>query len=178
MSSMDCKMKQAPSLRVSGVVSDSIVDGPGLRLAVFTQGCPHHCPGCHNPGSHAPAGGYQVPLADIAAMAEKNPLLTGVTLTGGEPMEQAGACLALLSLLRDALTVWVYTGYTYEELMEGGTPEQIALAQAADVLVDGRFEMAQRSLELRFRGSRNQRLIDMKAARKEGKIVLWEPPVW
>ncbi len=167
-----------PFLRTFGLVSDSIVDGPGLRLSVFTQGCPHGCPGCHNPESHDPAGGTETPIAEILEKIRKNPLLSGITLTGGEPMEQAGACLALVRGLPEGLNVWVYTGYTYEEILSSGDAEKIALARAADVLVDGRFVLAERSLSLGFRGSRNQRLIDMKKTLAEGNVVLWAPPVW
>lgn len=168
------------TLRVSGIVSDSIVDGPGLRLAVFTQGCPHACPGCHNPQSHDPAGGHDMPVADIAATAQKNPLLSGITLTGGEPMEQAAACLALVRALPEQLNVWLYSGWTWDEITQSGDPDRVALLHACDVLVDGRFREHERSLDLRFRGSRNQRLIDVQKtlAQGEGEVVLWEPPVW
>lgn len=167
----------AQSLRVFGMQSDSIVDGTGLRLAVFTQGCPHGCPGCHNPDSHAYEGGYQMDIEAIAEAYRANPLLSGLTLTGGEPMEQAGACLALLGLLPGA-NVWLYTGWTWDELHAGGDAERIALAEACDVLVDGRFVLARRSLELRFCGSDNQRLIDVQKTRRSGGLVLWAPPVW
>lgn len=165
-------------LRVGGVVSDSIVDGPGLRLAVFTQGCPHACPGCHNPQSHDPAGGYDIAIDDIVEKAQKNPLLAGITLSGGEPMEQAEACLALVQALPKGLTVWLYTGWRWEEIHERGDAARIALLNACDVVVDGRFLLAGRSLALRFRGSNNQRLIDVAQTKEAGEIVLWTPPAW
>lgn len=165
-------------IRVSGVVSDSIVDGPGLRLAVFTQGCPHGCAGCHNPQSHDPAGGYEMEIAEIINRVKKNPLLAGVTLTGGEPMEQAGACLALVNALPEGLSVWIYSGWTWEEIMDSGDADRIALVRACDVLVDGRFMQGQRSLELKFCGSRNQRLIDIKKTLATGGVSRWVPPVW
>lgn len=171
-------MCSAPPLRVSGIVTDSIVDGPGLRLAVFTQGCPHGCPGCHNPQSHDPAGGYPIPIADIVARVEKNPLLSGVTITGGEPMEQAGACLSLLEALPAGLSRWLYSGWTWEEIMASGDADRVALAAACHVLVDGRFRLEERSLELRFCGSRNQRLLDVPASLQAGAPVLWTPPEW
>lgn len=167
----------AQMMRIFGLQSDSIVDGPGLRLAVFTQGCPHGCPGCHNPQSHDADGGYLISADAIAEAYRANPLLRGVTLTGGEPMEQAGACLSLLGMLPGA-NVWLYTGWTWEEIHAGGDAARIALAEACDVLVDGRFVLARRSLELRFCGSDNQRLIDVKKTRRTGGVALWEPPAW
>lgn len=166
------------TVRVSGIVSDSIVDGPGLRLAVFTQGCPHACPGCHNPQSHDPAGGYDEPIEAITTRLQKNPLLSRVTLTGGDPMAQAGACLALINALTPGTNVWLYTGWTWEALENSGDADRIALLHACDVVVDGPFMLAQRSLELRFRGSANQRLIDVKKTLAHGGVVLWEPPAW
>ncbi len=162
------------TLRVAGIVNDSIVDGPGLRLAVFVQGCPHHCPGCHNQDSHDPAGGDTMPISDILGSIRKNPLLSGVTLSGGEPMAQAGACAALAAALPKGLTKWVYSGYTYEELLRAGDPDRLALLDACDVLVDGPFVLAERSLSLRFRGSANQRLIDLNKTRAAGQVILWE----
>ncbi|MCL1795406.1 MAG: anaerobic ribonucleoside-triphosphate reductase activating protein [Clostridia bacterium] len=163
----------ASRLKISGIAMDSIVDGPGLRMAIFTQGCPHHCPGCHNPESHDPAGGRWMDIQDIVRMA--NPLLSGVTLTGGEPLEQAPACLSLLDALPKTLSVWLYSGYTYEEIRQGGTPQQLALLEAADVLVDGRFEQAHKSLSIPYRGSKNQRVIDLRATRRVGTVCLFSP---
>lgn len=171
-------MQEVLTLRVYGLVNDSIVDGPGLRLAVFTQGCPHRCPGCHNPASHAPDGGQAMPLADILAKVAANPLLSGITLSGGEPLEQAAACLALVKALPPGLTVWLYSGWTWEEILRSGDASRIALVRACDVLVDGRFQEAKRSLDLRFRGSANQRLIDIKKTLAQGGVVLWEPAAW
>ncbi len=165
-------------IRLNGIVSDSIVDGPGLRLAVFTQGCPHHCPGCHNPATHDPEGGYAADTAAVLASLKENPLLDGLTLTGGEPFEQPEACLELaLGAKSRGLTVWAYSGYTYEALMKKGGVVA-ALLDACDVLVDGPFVLAQRSLELDFRGSRNQRLVDVPQSRRAGQATLWQRPSW
>jgi anaerobic ribonucleoside-triphosphate reductase activating protein len=165
-------------IRLNGIVSDSIVDGPGLRLAVFTQGCPHHCPGCHNPATHDPEGGYAADTAAVLASLKENPLLDGLTLTGGEPFEQPEACLELaLGAKSRGLTVWAYSGYTYEALMKKGGAAA-ALLDACDVLVDGPFVLAQRSLELDFRGSRNQRLVDVPQSRRAGQATLWQRPSW
>ncbi len=166
-------------IRIYGTVEDSIVDGPGMRYSVFTQGCPHHCPGCHNPESHDFAGGKVVDTADLVAVMAKNPLLDGITLSGGDPMCQPEACRILADAAHQRkLNVWCYTGYTWEKLMQENDPARMALLQAVDVLVDGPFILAQRSLELTYCGSRNQRLIDVPKTLAAGEIVLWTKPVW
>lgn len=154
------------NIRIAGIVNDSIVDGAGIRLTVFTQGCPHHCPGCHNPGTHDPNGGRVVDTDEIIAMMDANPLLDGVTLSGGEPFEQALAC----SLIAEAahkrgLNVWCYTGWTYEQLAKQ------PLLSSIDVLVDGAYVQSKRSLELKYRGSSNQRVIDVRRSLAEGRVV-------
>ena len=164
-------------ISLSGVTGDSIVDGPGLRLTIFTQGCLHHCPGCHNPQTHDPEGGSWADTEDILAAAAENPLLDGITLSGGDPFLQPVPCLALAEgAHKIGLNVWTYTGYTWDALWEENAPEKIALLKETDVLVDGPFLLAERSLELRFCGSRNQRLIDVKKSLAEDKVVLWEEP--
>ena len=161
-------------IRIAGVVNDSIVDGPGFRLAVFTQGCPHHCPGCHNPDTHDFQGGKTDTTERIVRMMKDNPLLDGITLTGGDPFCQAAACAELARAAREAgLNVWAYSGWTYEQLLHKAEtePDVKELLSLTDVLVDGPFILAQRTLELRFRGSRNQRLIDVPASLKMGNAV-------
>lgn len=165
-------------IRISGTVQDSVVDGPGLRFAVFTQGCPHRCPGCHNPETHDPLGGRMVHTRALIDQMRENPLLGGLTLSGGEPFTQPEACL---SLARGAkalgLDVWVYSGSSYEELsLRGGAARELLLA--CDVLVDGPFILEERSLQLKFRGSGNQRLIDLAETRRAGEVRLWAPPLW
>ena len=146
------------NMRIAGIVNDSIVDGPGLRLAIFAQGCPHHCPGCHNPESHDFAGGSDMDTEKIIARMDANPLLDGITLTGGEPFEQPDACRILADAAHArGLNVWAYSGYTFEQLC--AVPEKRHLLEACDVLVDGPFLLAERSLDLRFRGSKNQRVL-------------------
>jgi anaerobic ribonucleoside-triphosphate reductase activating protein len=158
------------NMRISGLVNDSIVDGPGFRFAVFAQGCPHHCPGCHNPQTHDFGGGRDMDTAEIIDKFLANPLLDGITLTGGEPFRQSEACLELAKAARGAgLNVWAYSGYTYEEILRD--PAMRALLSQVDVLVDGRFVLAERSLSLRFRGSRNQRLIDVPKSLESGTVV-------
>lgn len=164
-------------ISLSGITGDSIVDGPGLRLTIFTQGCLHNCPGCHNPQTHDPSGGSWADTEDILAAAAENPLLDGITLSGGDPFMQPVPCLALAEGAHKlGLNVWTYTGYTWEALLEENDAEKLALLKETDVLVDGPFLLAERSLELRFCGSRNQRLIDVKKSLAEGKVVLWEEP--
>ncbi len=165
-------------IRIAGTVNDSIVDGPGLRFTVFTQGCPHACPGCHNPETHDFAGGHITTTEELIARFSKNPLLSGVTLSGGEPFAQAEACAALAKAAHErGLTVWTYTGYTLEKLLSCGDEAARALLAETDVLVDGPFLQDQRSLELTFCGSRNQRLVDVQKS-LGGTVVLWEKPVW
>ena len=165
-------------IRINGLVNDSIVDGPGLRFAVFTQGCYRGCSGCHNPDTHDPLGGRPDDTDRIIGLLRENPLLDGLTLTGGEPFEQPAACLELARGARAlGLNVWAYTGYTYEQLKDRSDPDIDALLAMLDVLVDGPFDVSQRSLELDFRGSRNQRLLDLKQS-DNGSPVLWQPPAW
>lgn len=158
-------------IRIYGIVDESIVDGPGFRMGVFVQGCPHHCPGCHNPGSHAFDAGTVMDTGDIVKRAVENPLLDGITLSGGEPFCQPVPCTEIAKAARaHGLNVWSYTGYTFEQLLDG-TEEQKALLEQLDVLVDGRFILEQRTLELRFRGSSNQRIIDVPQSLAAGKVV-------
>lgn len=164
-------------MRIANWISDSIVDGPGLRLTVFTQGCPHRCPGCHNPETWDPAGGREVPLEELEALLAADPLLQGLTLSGGEPFLQAGDCASLARRARRrGLDVWTYTGYRYEDLAEAGRADWEALLAATDVLVDGPFLQAQKSYAALFRGSDNQRLIDLRQTRAAGQVVLWTRP--
>ena len=165
-------------IRIAGTVNDSYVDGPGCRYSVFTQGCPHHCPGCHNPQSHDFSGGRIVDTEEIIRQLRENPMLDGITLTGGEPFCQPEACLVLVEAARALqLNVWSYSGWTFEELLYGGNPARAALLRSLDVLVDGKFIMEERSLSLQWRGSHNQRLIDVQKSLAENRVVLWEQPV-
>lgn len=160
-------------LRIAGVVGDSIVDGPGLRLTVFTQGCPHRCPGCHNPQTHDFSGGYDATVEELFAQYRENPLLRGVTLSGGEPFCQPAPLAELARLVHGVGgDVFCYTGYTYEQLLE--RDDAAPLLAEVDVLIDGPFLLAERDLTLRFRGSANQRLLDLPRSRAEGRPVLWE----
>ena len=148
-------------LNLSGIVEDSIVDGPGIRLTVFSQGCPHHCPGCHNPETWPFTGGTPMQEERILQIARGNPQCLGVTFSGGEPFSQAAGFARLAALLKQAgYEVASYTGYTFEQLLSG-SEDQRRLLETIDVLIDGPFLLAQRSLEIAFRGSRNQRILDV-----------------
>ena len=169
------------TMRIYGVVTDSIVDGPGYRTAVFAQGCPHHCPGCHNPESHDPDGGTDWTLDAVEAKFTGNPLLDGITLTGGEPFQQPAACAELARRAHEkGLNVWTFSGYLYEKLLELAAEDEAVsdLLARTDVLVEGPFLLAERSLELLYKGSRNQRIIDLNKTRAEGGIVLYTQPEW
>ncbi|MBR4860645.1 MAG: anaerobic ribonucleoside-triphosphate reductase activating protein [Firmicutes bacterium] len=166
-------------IRIAGVVRESFVDGPGIRFVVFCQGCPHRCPGCHNPATHDFDGGYDCEIEKILDAVEKNPMLDGVTFSGGEPLCQPEAFLELAREIRSRfpqLNILIFTGYTYEELqkMWDGRPALKELLDLIDYLIDGRYMQEQRDLTLQFRGSRNQRIIDMNATREEGIVVLSE----
>lgn len=158
-------------MRIANTVNDSIVDGPGLRFTIFTQGCPHHCPGCHNPETWEFGCGTRIPVETVVEIVQSNPLCRGVTFSGGEPFAQAEAFAKLAKLLKaKGYEVASYSGYTFEELLRG-TEAQKALLASIDILIDGRFIQAQKSLEIAFRGSRNQRILDVKKSLAEGKAV-------
>ena len=164
-------------IRIAGVVRESIVDGPGLRFAVFTQGCAHHCPECQNPETWDFDGGYECEIDKIINAMDENPLLDGITMSGGDPLYQAEASYSLCSKVKEkGLNVVVFTGYTYEELMEleKKDPWIEKLLGVTDILIDGRYEKDKRDLTLIFRGSQNQRVIDMNASREQGKPVIHE----
>lgn len=149
-------------LRINGVVPESSVDGPGLRYAIFTQGCPHGCEGCHNPQTHDFAGGREADADELLAEIERDPLLAGVTLSGGEPFCQAGVLAYIAERVRAmGKNVVTYSGWTLEELGEKARADADVrdLLRATDILIDGRFILAQRDLTLQFRGSANQRVI-------------------
>ena len=185
------------TISLFGTVPDSIVDGPGLRYAVFVQGCSHGCPGCHNPDSQPAEGGTVTAISDLLADIEANGLVHDVTLSGGEPFEQPEACAVLARALKErGYGVWSFTGYLYEDLLRraqaaraerarreaaglaGGIAADLAvgdLLDAIDVLVDGPFVESRKSLELKWCGSSNQRLIDVPVTRRTGSVTLWQP---
>lgn len=162
-------------IRLAGIVNDSIVDGPGIRLTVFVQGCAHACLGCHNPETHDFRGGYDGDIKSIAEKAFSNPLLSGITLSGGDPLYQVPACLELLETIEGhGLDVVVYTGFLWEELLQLASKDETyeKFLGKIDFLIDGPFVLAKRDLTLHFRGSSNQRCIDVKKSLQSNSVVL------
>ena len=156
---------------------DSTVDGPGLRTVIWTQGCAHHCKGCQNPQTWDFAGGGLIPISLVLEEIDKLEYQTGVTFSGGDPMYQPAACNQIAEHCKEkGLNVWTYTGFTFEEIMELSKRDPIYLdfLSNIDVLVDGKFVQEELDLSILFRGSRNQRLIDVQKTLKEGNIVLFD----
>lgn len=163
------------SLRIAGVVKESTVDGPGFRYTIFTQGCPHNCKGCHNPQTHNYNGGKVVNINDIVDEIGKNPLLRGVTVSGGEPFVQAKQVAKLLSKLdRNKYSTIVYTGYLFEDLLKNSNEQNgyKELLLNTDILIDGKFVEELMNENLLFKGSSNQRTINVKESIESGSIVL------
>lgn len=160
-------------IRIAGIINESIVDGWGIRYVVFTQGCPHGCPGCHNPQTHSFDGGKMIDTEKLLTEFKEDPLLKGITFSGGEPFMQPKPLTELAkeihSLNKD---VTCYTGFTYEEIVSSGNQDWIDLLDQVDVLIDGKFILEQKNLKLLFRGSSNQRIIDVKESRKTGEIKI------
>lgn len=173
------------NLRVSGIMKDSIVDGPGLRYVVFVQGCYHKCEGCHNPQTHDPQGGITMDTDNILKEFISNPMYNGITFSGGEPFLQADALADLAIAINKyfnssvaqvgrEFNIICYTGYTYEQIKKGideGIMSYMRLLYNIDYLIDGKFEKDKASLDCKWRGSTNQRIIDVRASLREGKVV-------
>ncbi len=162
-------------VRLAGKIQpDSIVDGAGIRTVIWFQGCLHNCPFCHNPETHDLNGGCESTLEDIIKEIASLKYQNGITLSGGDPFFQPEAALEIAKFAHSiGLNVWAYTGFLYEALISG-TKERRKLLENIDVLVDGKFEIANKSLDCKFRGSTNQRLIDVAKSLKEGKVVLYD----
>lgn len=164
------------NLRIAGTVNDSIVDGPGIRFTIFTQGCPHRCKGCHNPQTHDLYGGKIVTIDNLIIQIQSNPLLDGVTFSGGEPFLQAESLAELGKYIHahTSLNIVTYTGYTFEELLSVSNVDKacMRLLEESDILIDGLFIESEKSYELRFKGSSNQRCINVKDSLLQNKIVL------
>jgi len=153
-------------IRIAGIVKESIVDGTGIRFSVFTQGCPHRCKGCHNSHTHDFKGGTETDVSEVITQFEQNPLLDGITLSGGEPFCQAAACNELAKAAKKLnKTVWCYTGYKLQELLKmTKTDEDIKnLLCNIDILVDGKFDETKTDHTLKFKGSKNQKIIDLNS---------------
>lgn len=158
-------------IRYSDIVNESVVDGSGVRVVAFLQGCPRACEGCHNPALQPAEGGREETEESFADMllGRLTPLHQGLTFSGGDPLMQAEALQRVLSIIRERrpeLDIWVYTGYCFEQVRE------MPLMRLIDVLVDGPFILAQRDLKLAFRGSTNQRIIDVQQSLSQGLAVV------
>ena len=163
-------------IRLSGIAYESLVNGPGMRRVFFSQGCKHNCKGCFNPDTHDFLGGEEMDMDELIKDVLDNPMIKGVTFSGGDPFERAEEFAYMASKFKEHdLNIWSFTGYTYEYIMNNldnriGWRE---LLNSLDVLVDGRFEESKMEDELKFRGSSNQRLIDIPKSIAENRIVLW-----
>ena len=159
------------NMRLSGFLEESIVDGPGIRYVIFTQGCPHHCEGCHNPSTHDFNGGYIKDTKEIIEQVLANPLIQGITLSGGEPLIQPKPLIEIVKAVKkEGKDVVLYSGFTYEEIITIGG-DKFELLKLCDYLVDGKFDLEKRSLSLQFRGSTNQRIIDIKQSLLAGEVI-------
>ena len=162
-------------LRLAGVIRESIVDGPGIRFVVFAQGCPHQCAGCHNPQSWPFGGGFTAQPEQIIGEMLKNPLIKGLTISGGEPFCQSAAMAQLAHAAQEkGFDVITYTGFTFEELLvqAKSDPTVWELLSHTDILIDGPFIKALKSYDLQFKGSANQRIIDVKPSLEKRKAML------
>ena len=161
-------------LNILDIIYSSSVDGTGFRDVLFVCGCPHHCPECHNPQSWNAENGHWESVDELYKKLTKSSL-TNVTFSGGEPFEQTRVLCKLAKRLKEesGKTIWIYSGYRYEELKEDG--EKKKLLSLCDVLVDGKYEKNNTELNMRFKGSLNQRIIDIPSSLKENKVVLFLP---
>lgn len=161
-------------IRLAGLVADSIVDGPGFRFTIFTQGCPHHCEGCHNPQTHDFNGGRYADCDKIIEKICQNKFIAGVTFSGGEPFCQPEPCAYTAKRLKGLdYHLMAFTGYTFEQLFEMSQKDKYVkeFLSCLDIIIDGKFDLSQRSLELKYKGSKNQRTIDVQESLKQGRAV-------
>ena len=160
------------TIKLAGIVPESYTDGIGIRYTIFTQGCKHYCPDCHNPETWDFDSGNIYKISDIIKDIKENPLLDGVTLSGGDPMYRVEETLNLIKAIRENtdLNIWLYTGFSWEECLADEGKKEIL--ENIDVLVDGEYQKACRALHLRFRGSSNQRIIDVQKSLQSNKVVI------
>ena len=155
--------------------TDSIVDGIGIRTVIWTQGCSHNCPKCHNPITHDFNGGDLIELSDVISRLELLEGQDGVTFSGGDPMFQPKQCAVLARKIHElGMNVWAYTGFTLEELLNKGNKDILDFLSEIDVLIDGKFEFDKMSLDLEFRGSSNQRIIDVVKSLENNEVILFD----
>jgi len=162
-------------MQLSGITPESLVDGPGIRYVIFTQGCHHKCPHCHNPESWESGAGKEFSAREIVRLIKKHKKnIQGVTFSGGEPFLQAGELADIAQAVHQiGLDVVTYTGFTYEQLIEKNDNNVNTLLSSSDILIDGLYVHELKSVSLQFCGSSNQRVIDIARTQKENKIVLW-----
>lgn len=164
------------NIRLAGIAYESLVNGPGLRRVFFSQGCTHNCKGCFNPDTHSFEGGKIKDADKLIMDVLDNPMLKGITFSGGDPWQQAEPFAYMAKIFKkNNLNIWSYTGYTFEYILEhkNDMPGWNDLLNNIDVLVDGKFEQDKQNNKLKFKGSSNQRIIDVKKSIKENKIILY-----
>ena len=159
----------------SDIQQDSIVDGVGIRAVIWTQGCSHNCPGCHNPGTHDFNGGFEVDVDEVNDAISELEFQDGITFSGGDPFFQAEACAKIAKHIQSlGMNVWCYTGFLFEDLLKSSLKKKAIrdFLDNIDILVDGPFVISKRSYSAKFRGSSNQRIIDVKKSLEQGTVVL------
>lgn len=169
-------MSEDKLVRLSGIAYESLVNGPGMRRVLFSQGCKHNCPGCFNEETHSFKGGKLMDMDEVVKGITENPFISGVTFSGGDPLEQADKFAYMAEKIKQAgLNIWTYTGYTFEYILEhiNEKPAWQELLKYIDVLVDGKFDENKKDENLKFRGSSNQRIIDVQKTLAQGKLALY-----
>lgn len=159
------------SIRLAGILDNSLVNGEGMRAVIFSQGCTHNCKDCFNPHTHSFTGGELIDIDKLVTRIKSNPIIHGVTFSGGDPMQQADKFVELARKLNNQFNIWCFTGYTYEEILSSKDKNRLDLLYEIDVLVDGEFKK-ELSGGLKYRGSSNQRIIDVKKSLKYKKLIL------
>lgn len=165
------------TIRLAGIAYESLVNGPGMRRVFFSQGCKHNCKGCFNPDTHSFDGGEEKDMDKLIKDVLSNPMIKGVTFSGGDPFERPGEFAYMgEAFKKNGLNIWSYTGYTYEFIVShfNEKPEWRRLINTLDVLVDGEFQQDKKEEGLLFKGSSNQRIIDVKESLKRNQVVIWE----
>lgn len=167
---------QPQEIRLSGIIDESIVDGPGFRYTIFVQGCRHNCDGCHNPETHDLTGGYLKNMDVIVDEINKTSYLTGVTFSGGEPFLQPDKCHYIASRIKNSYDILAFTGFLFEDLLEMSEKNEAIMdfLKDLDYLIDGKYDKNLRSLGLKYKGSSNQRIIDVKKSLQMNSVIIKE----
>lgn len=167
------------NIRLAGICPNTLVNGEGMRKVIFTQGCRHNCKGCFNPETHSFDGGELYDCNEVILSTIKDPLIKGVTFSGGDPMEQALSCAYIAKALKNrGLNIWSFTGYRFEELINSDKEGVKEFLEYIDILVDGKFEESLQIEGLRFKGSSNQRIIDVQESLRNKKVTLYKPEIY